>query len=290
MAYFGMPAVMPASSILAPPVMAAKASPSARSHAGVVNPHIGFASCILYSVSGRETFPFRRAMNDWERLYQEVITCRRCPRLVEYRESVGRLKRRAYRDETYWARPIPGWGDPEARLLIVGLAPAAHGGNRTGRIFTGDASGNFLMAALHRTGFANQPYSLHRDDSLVLRDVYITAVVRCAPPGNRPRPDELRKCRAFLIWELELLRHVRVVLTLGQIATQGFLAAWSAWRSLPKPLRVSFRHGGRYTLDETHTLLMSYHPSRQNTQTGRLTMAMLVTVLEQARDLLQVGC
>ncbi|GBC84121.1 hypothetical protein HRbin11_00543 [bacterium HR11] len=228
-------------------------------------------------------------MNDWERLYREVIDCRRCPRLVEYRESVGRLKRRAYRDETYWARPVPGWGDPRARLLVVGLAPAAHGGNRTGRIFTGDASGNFLMAALHRTGFANQPYSLHRDDGLVLRDVYITAVVRCAPPGNRPRPDELRNCRPFLIRELELLTGVRVVLTLGEVATQGFWAAWSAWRSLPRPLRIRFRHGGEWPLDEARVLLMSYHPSRQNTQTGRLTMAMLVAVLERARELLGSG-
>ncbi|MCS7312119.1 MAG: uracil-DNA glycosylase [Acidobacteria bacterium] len=225
-------------------------------------------------------------MDDWKRLYQDVITCRQCPRLVQHREHVGQVKRRAYRDETYWARPIPGWGDPQARLLIVGLAPAAHGGNRTGRIFTGDASGNFLMAALHWTGFANQPYSLHRNDGLVLRDVYITAVVRCVPPGNRPRPDELRNCRAFLMRELELLHRVRVVLTLGQVATQGFLAAWSAWRSLPRPLRVRFRHGGQCALDETHTLLMSYHPSRQNTQTGRLTRAMLVAVLEAARDLL----
>ncbi len=226
-------------------------------------------------------------MNDWERLRQAVIACRRCPRLVEYREYVGRVKRRAYRDETYWARPVPGWGDPRARLLIVGLAPAAHGGNRTGRVFTGDASGDFLMAALHRTGFANQPYSLHRDDGLVLRDVYITAVVRCAPPGNRPTPEELTHCRPFLVRELEFLDRVRVVLTLGQVATQGFLAAWSAWRSWPKPPGVRFRHGSAWPLDERYTLLMSYHPSRQNTQTGRLTMAMLVAVLEQARGLLQ---
>jgi uracil-DNA glycosylase family 4 len=224
-------------------------------------------------------------MQDLEWLRQEVIVCRRCPRLVEYRERVAALKRRAYRDEVYWGRPVPGWGDPRARLLVVGLAPAAHGGNRTGRIFTGDASGNFLMAALHATGFANQPYSLHRDDGLVLRDVYITAVVRCAPPGNRPRPDEIAHCRPFLVRELELLTDVRVVLTLGQIATQGFLAAWSVWRSR-RPPRVRFQHGGEVPLDETRTLLMSYHPSRQNTQTGRLTLPMLRAVLERVRELL----
>jgi len=224
-------------------------------------------------------------MQDLEWLRQEVIACRRCPRLVEYRERVAALKRRAYRDEVYWGRPVPGWGDPRARLLVVGLAPAAHGGNRTGRVFTGDASGNFLMAALHATGFANQPYSLHRDDGLVLQDVYITAVVRCAPPGNRPRPDEIAHCRPFLVRELELLTDVRVVLTLGQIATQGFLAAWSVWRSR-RPPRVRFQHGGEASLDETRTLLMSYHPSRQNTQTGRLTLPMLVAVLERARELL----
>jgi len=224
-----------------------------------------------------------KIQSEWHRLNQTVINCRLCPRLVKYRQHVAEIKRRAYLNETYWGRPIIGCGDPRARLLIVGLAPAAHGANRTGRIFTGDGSANFLMEGLYRTGFANQPFSRARNDGLRFTDAYVTAIVRCAPPENTPLPQEIVNCRRYLLRELRLLTRMRVVLTLGQIATQGFLKAWETHHPEAPRIRVTFSHGGLYSLDSEHLLVMSYHPSRQNTQTGRLTMAMLLSALRKAR-------
>ncbi len=221
-----------------------------------------------------------------EAIAQEVIRCRRCPRLVAYREAVAQTKRRQFRDWDYWGRPVPGFGDPQARLLVVGLAPAAHGANRTGRMFTGDGSGDFLIAALYRAGFANQPTSTHREDGLVLRDVYLTAVVRCAPPDNRPSREEQANCRPYLIRELLALPRLQVVVTLGQIATEGFIAALRALGYTgPRP---AFRHGAVHPLGPSwSTLITSYHPSRQNTQTGRLTPAMFDAIWETAKRLLK---
>jgi len=211
---------------------------------------------------------------------RDVIACARCPELRRYCERVSRIKRRAYRDQTYWGRPVPGFGDPAARLLIIGLAPAAHGGNRTGRVFTGDRSGDFLFAALHRAGFANQPTSTHRDDGLILRDAYITAVLHCAPPGNKPAPVELDRCHDYLVRELQTLKKVRAVLTLGRIAFDEFLKTLLGMKRLPSRRGLLFRHGAVYPLDGgLPTLFAAYHPSQQNTQTGRLTAAMFDKVL-----------
>jgi uracil-DNA glycosylase family 4 len=217
-------------------------------------------------------------------LEAEVTTCRRCPRLVEWRERVAREKRAAYRDWEYWGRPIPGFGDPEARLLILGLAPAAHGANRTGRIFTGDRSGEFLFAGLHRAGYANQPTAESRDDGLALTDCFVTAAVRCAPPANRPLPAERDACRAWLEAEVPLLARLRVVLCLG-----GF--AWAAGLRLraalgdpaPRPA-PRFGHGA-VVPGERVAMLGCFHPSQQNTFTGRLVPAMLDDVLARAREL-----
>jgi uracil-DNA glycosylase family 4 len=215
-------------------------------------------------------------------LGRRIEACRRCPRLVAWREEVARVKRRAYRDEAYWGRPITGFGDPQARLVIVGLAPGAHGANRTGRIFTGDASGDFLHAALHRAGFASQPTSTHRGDGLTLRDVWITCPVRCAPPDNRPTPGELAACRPFLTEELGLLRPV-AFLALGQLAWTAVLAQLSWPRPLP-----AFSHGV-HSSREGVTVVGSYHVSRQNTQTGRLTSAMFDEVLGHVVSVLDGG-
>ena len=222
-------------------------------------------------------------MDPFKGLKAEVVACRKCPRLVAHRERVAQEKVRRYHDEEYWGKPITGFGDPKARLLIVGLAPAAHGGNRTGRIFTGDRSGDFLSWALHRAGFANQPWSRHRRDGLKLRDCYITAAVRCAPPENKPTPDELATCRPYLVEEIRLLRRVRVVVALGRIAFEAFLKAWvQAGRSLPSR-RPGFAHGAMAELPGGAVLLASYHPSQQNTQTGRLTPAMFQRIFARAR-------
>ena len=205
---------------------------------------------------------------------------------MAHRERVARERVARFRDQTYWGRPVPGFGDPAARLLVVGLAPAAHGGNRTGRIFTGDESGNWLFAALHRAGFANQPTSQHRDDGLVLRDAWVTAGARCAPPGNRPTPVELAACRRWLLDELALLAAIRVVVVLGRIAHEAFLAA-EADRGFPLPRpRPGFAHGAEHHLPSGLTLLCSYHPSQQNTFTGRLTRPMLDAVFTRAAALL----
>ena len=223
--------------------------------------------------------------DSWDRLYSDITSCRRCPRLVAWREEVARVKRRAYRDETYWGRPVPSLGDPSARLLLVGLAPAAHGANRTGRMFSGDESGRTLIPALYRAGFANRPVSEGPGDGLELIDAYITAVCHCAPPGNRPTPEEMDNCRNFLVREMALLHHVRVVLALGAIGFEGYLRALRA-AGHPVP-RLAFRHSTAYPLGAgLPTLVATYHPSRQNTNTGRLTAAMLDGVLGQVRAIL----
>lgn len=220
-------------------------------------------------------------------LEQTVVECRRCPRLVEWRERVAREKVRRFRAEEYWARPLPAFGDVGASLVVIGLAPAAHGGNRTGRMFTGDRSGDFLYEALHRFGFANQPISLHRDDGLKLHDCIITAAVRCAPPKNQPLPEELENCRTYLLQELQILKRKRVVVALGQVGFRAFLKAWQeAGGAIPKSKPV-FRHGGEWSLPDGPILISSYHPSRQNTQTGRLTRPMFHRIFRRARQILQ---
>jgi uracil-DNA glycosylase family 4 len=234
-------------------------------------------------IAARAAAQRRRA---WRALEREIVGCRRCPRLVEHRERIAVEKRRQFRDCEYWGKALPGFGDPGARVLIVGLAPAAHGANRTGRMFTGDRSGDWLYDALHCVGFANQPASTARDDGLVLNDAYITAVARCAPPANKPTPGECARCRPFLIREIELLEDLRVVVALGQIAMQGFLTAWREMeRPVPSP-RPRFSHGGVTRLDSRTTLVTSYHPSQQNTFTGRLTRRMFRGVLRKAARLL----
>lgn len=217
-------------------------------------------------------------------LHEAVAACRRCPRLVAYREAMAQTKRRQYRDWTYWGRPIPGFGDPRARLFVLGLAPAAHGGNRTGRIFTGDRSGDWLYEALHRFGFANQPTSTHREDGLKLTDCYIAAAVRCAPPDNKPLPEEFDACRSYLLEELRLLKGLRVVVTLGKIAFDQYLKTCRLLgRPIPSPV-PRFGHGARYPLPWGVTLIGSYHPSQQNTFTGKLTRPMFHGVFKQARE------
>ena len=216
-------------------------------------------------------------------LQRQILRCTRCPRLVEYRTQVAREKRRQYREYDYWGKPLPSFGDPRARLLIIGLAPAAHGGNRTGRMFTGDQSGDWVYRTLHRFGFANQPTSRHRDDGLMLCDAYITAAARCVPPDNKPAGAELAACRPYLIRELQLLHRVRVVVPLGKIAFDAYL---TARRELTLPLsaqRPHFAHGASVWLPEGTLLLASYHPSRQNTQTGRLTQAMFDAIFARVR-------
>ena len=218
-------------------------------------------------------------------LHERVIACERCPRLRAYCVAIGREKRRAFADWTYWTRPVPGFGDPQARIWIVGLAPAAHGANRTGRIFTGDNSGNFLYAALYRVGLANQPTSVSRDDGLKLTDCYISATVRCAPPGNKPAPDEIARCGDFLDAEWKLLRRKRVLLALGKIAWDAALAlAARQGCTIARP-RPRFGHAAETPLAPGVHLLGSYHVSQQNTFTGKLTPAMFDAVLHRAKAL-----
>jgi uracil-DNA glycosylase family 4 len=220
-------------------------------------------------------------------LAAEISDCRRCPRLVAWREQVARERRAAFADQRYWGRPLPGFGDPSARLLLLGLAPAAHGANRTGRMFTGDRSGDFLFAALARTGLANRPVSIARDDGLVLHDVWITAAVRCAPPANRPTPVERDTCLPWSVRELGLLTNVRVVVCLGAFAWAAALrlTAMLTGPDVPPPRpRPRFGHGAEFG-GEPYSLLGCYHPSQQNTFTGKLTEPMIDAVLERAREL-----
>jgi len=222
-----------------------------------------------------------------EKLNEEIVACRKCPRLVRYREKIAREKRLAFREWEYWGRPVPGFGDPHAKLLILGLAPAAHGANRTGRMFTGDRSGDFLYKALHRAGFANQMTSVRRDDGLRLENAYMAATLRCAPPANKPLPSELANCRPYFERELELLRP-RAVLALGGIAMRAYLRSLRERGRIHSPAAFPFRHGASYTLGAgLPRLFVSYHPSQQNTFTGKLTEAMLARVLRDIRRFLE---
>ena len=216
-----------------------------------------------------------------KQLNAQIIACRACPRLVEWREQVAREKRKAYRDHDYWGKPVPGFGDPRARILVVGLAPGAHGSNRTGRQFTGDGSGNFLFPALHRAGFANQPHSSARGDGLELRDMYITAAGRCAPPGNKPASEELDNCQPFLEREIQLIQP-KVIVVLGRIAFERILRIYSA-----RSAGWKFAHGATFQLSEGTWLLCSYHPSQQNTLTGKLTVKMFDDIWKKAKALLK---
>ena len=215
-------------------------------------------------------------------LNREVIACTRCPRLVAYRENVAREKRRAYRDWDYWGKPVPGFGDPDARVLVLGLAPGAHGSNRTGRPFTGDASGRFMYPVLHETGFASQPIATDRNDGMTLRDLYITAAVRCAPPDNKPTPAELAQCAPFLDREIAALKNVKVVVALGKIGFDAYLNYLKRLDFLTSKKDYVFKHAASYAMPDGKTLLASYHPSNQNTQTGRLTRQMFVEVFKHA--------
>jgi uracil-DNA glycosylase family 4 len=218
-------------------------------------------------------------------LSARIADCRRCPRLVRHREAVAADPPRRHRGEGYWARPLPGFGDPAARMLLVGLAPAAHGGNRTGRMFTGDRSGDWLFRALHEAGFASQPTSIHRDDGLRLEGAYITAAARCAPPANKPSPAEMARCQPYLLEELALLRGVRVVVALGKVGWDAYLRARrAAGVGVPRPL-PRFGHGAESLMPDGVVLLGSFHPSQQNTFTGKLTRAMLRSVFRRARRL-----
>ncbi len=213
------------------------------------------------------------------------MNCVRCPRLAAYREQVGREKRRAYLEWEYWARPVPGFGDPRARVLILGLAPGAHGSNRTGRPFTGDASGKFMYPILYKVGFASRPNAEHRNDGLKLIDCYITAAVRCAPPNNKPLPSELANCAPFLDRELALLKSVSVVVALGKIGFDAYLRHIKRNGAVQSTAGFRFGHGAHYALPDGITLLASYHPSNQNTATGKLTAAMFERIFRQAKKL-----
>src|ERR1700758_4932423 len=218
-------------------------------------------------------------------LNDEIEGCTRCPRLVAYREEVARVKRRAYLSWEYWGKPVPGFGDPRARVLIMGLAPGAHGSNCTGRPFTGDASGNFMYPVLHETGFANQPSATDRNDGLKLKDLYITAALRCAPPDNKPLPTELFACSSFLDRELAGLENVKVVVALGKIAFDAYLNYLKRRGLLKEKKDYVFGHGARYQMPDGKVLLASYHPSNQNTQTGKLTRKMFVEIFQEAARL-----
>lgn len=218
-------------------------------------------------------------------LNNEVVACTRCPRLVEHRERIAREKRRAYLDWEYWGKPVPGFGEANARVLILGLAPGAHGSNRTGRMFTGDGSGNFLYPVLHEAEFASQPEATSRDDGMKLRDLYITAAVRCAPPDNKPAPEEIAACSAFVDRELPQLKNVRVVVALGKIAFDSYLSHLKRRGLLQTRSAYVFAHGAKYPMPDGRVLLASYHPSLQNTLTGKLTRPMLLRIFREAARL-----
>lgn len=226
-------------------------------------------------------------MTTLEELNAEIIACRKCPRLVRYREKIARERRRAFADCAYWGKPVPGFGDPHAQLLILGLAPAAHGGNRTGRVFTGDRSGDFLYEALYRVGFASQPASTGRDDGLILKNAYIAAAARCAPPGNKPLPSELRNCRGYFEQELEILRP-RAILALGGVAMRVYLSLLKEQGEIRSLAEFPFKHGASYALPGGRPrVFVAYHPSQQNTFTGKLTPAMLLRVLKNIQRFLE---
>ncbi len=225
-------------------------------------------------------------VSELEILHKEIAGCARCPRLREHCANVAIVKRRAYRDQEYWGRPVPSFGDPEARVLILGLAPGAHGSNRTGRMFTGDASGDWLYRVLHKAGFASQPTAAHRDDGLTLHDAYITAAAHCAPPDNKPMPDELRNCRPYFERELDLLRNVKVVVALGKIAFDTYLSVLKSRGEIVSRSAYPFGHDVTYRVGAGKTVLLGcYHPSQQNTSTGKLTEKMLLDVFRKARRL-----
>jgi uracil-DNA glycosylase family 4 len=227
-----------------------------------------------------------------DKLNQEIVSCRKCSRLVAWREEVARVKRRAYQDQEYWGKPIPGFGDPQARVLVVGLAPGAHGSNRTGRAFTGDASGGFLYPALHRAGFANQALAVSRSDGLALKDMYIVAAARCAPPANKPTPEELHNCQPYLERDIQILKP-KVIVCLGRVAFERILRIYSY--SLTSALsqngradsRWKFGHGASFQLESREWILCSYHPSQQNTLTGKLTVKMFDDIWVKTKELLQ---
>jgi uracil-DNA glycosylase len=224
-------------------------------------------------------------------VHDAIVSCDRCPRLREYCARVAREKRRAFRDDAYWGRPVPGFGDPHARLVLIGLAPAAHGANRTGRVFTGDGrggSGDFLMSALHRAGLANIPTSQRADDGLRLHDAYITAAVRCAPPANKPTPEEIGRCLPHLDAELAALPRVQVIVGLGRIGFDAYLRVLTQRNVVIRP-RPAFGHAAAYSLPNGHTLIGCFHPSRQNTNTGRLTAPMMDIVFRRAAQVLRSG-
>ena len=225
-------------------------------------------------------------VDEWSNLKTEIIHCQLCPRLVAYRQEVARTKRKAYQEWTYWGKPVPGFGDPSAEVLVVGLAPGPHGSNRTGRMFTGDGSGDFLFPALYRAGFASQPTSKNIEDGLILKNMFITAVGRCAPPDNKPTIQELDNCQPFLVSEMYLLENTKVIVVLGKIAFDRVIGIFKKnGNQLP---RMEFKHGGLYRpMKDSPYLLCSYHPSRQNTQTGRLTEVMFDGIWQQANDLLK---
>lgn len=222
------------------------------------------------------------------RLNAEVTECRRCPRLVAWREKVAREKKRRYLDFEYWGKPVPGFGDPKARVLIIGLAPGAHGSNRTGRVFTGDSSGNFMYPVLHRTGFASQPKGTHRGDGMKLTDAYITAAARCAPPQNKPTPKELSNCAPFLDRELAILTRVRVVVALGRIGFDAYLNHLKRSGVIASKKAYPFGHGVEHEMPDGRLLVGSYHPSNQNTNTGKLTEAMFTKLFERVAKLAAV--
>ena len=225
-------------------------------------------------------------MPSWlTQLNAEVVACTLCPRLVAYREQIAREKRRAYRDCEYWGRPVPGFGDPHARVIVLGLAPGAHGSNRTGRPFTGDASGNFMYPVLHETGFASQPCATDRNDGLVLKDLYITAAARCAPPDNKPLPGELANCAPYLNRELSGLSKARVIVALGRIGFDAYLNYLKRLGKLESKKPYVFQHGAKYHMPDGRVLLASYHPSNQNTQTGKLTRPMFGRIFKEAARL-----
>lgn len=235
-----------------------------------------------------KALPLAHGIARLEELNKEIIQCRKCPRLVEHREQIGVVQRRAYRGEEYWCKPITGFGDPQARLLVVGLAPGAHGANRTGRIFTGDRSGEYLYRALFETGFANQPESVSRQDGLVLRDAYITCPVRCVPPDNKPTKEEILACRPFLVRELAYLANVKLVVALGNIGLQAYLSVLQDQGRIRSRSPFRFAHGAVFRAYKGGPLLLtSYHPSQQNTSTKRLTAEMLREIFFRSRRLIE---